>query len=126
MRHTDIETAMALWDALDDDAEVIVPIILNSGGARNYFFIERAPGADPKKLILRVFINRDEADSYKLKKRSGKLTLATTTIGHLMSALSRNLSYEVDKEIDCVLSTLDMEGNFYSIETLWSNTNKLS
>lgn len=127
MIKNDIETAMALWDALDDEAEVFVPIILNSGGAKNYFFIEKsASPVAQNKMFLRVFINRDEADTYKLKKRSPKMTLAMTTVGHLLSALDRNLAREVDKDIDCVLSTLDMEGNFYAIETLWSNNSKPS
>lgn len=125
--NNDLETAIALWDALDDEAEIFVPIVLNQGGGKNYFFMERGSLPTNKdNLTVRVFINKDEADSYKLQKRNNKLTLATTTVGHLLASLDRNLVNLIDNKIECVLSTLDMEGNFRTIETLWSNTNKNS
>ena len=123
----DLESALALWDALDDEAEVFVPIVLNNEGGKNYFFYEKDATPSVKgKMFIRVFINRDEANSYKLSTRYSKLTLATTTLGNLMRSLEKNLASQGDNKVDCVLSTLDMEGKFHIIETLWSNTNKNS
>lgn len=122
----DIETALALWDALDDEAEIFVPIVLNSKGGENFFFYEKSSPANKGKMLIRVFINKDEANSYKISTKYSKLTLAATTLGNLMKSLEKNLAPNIQDDVDCVLSTLDMEGRLHIIETLWSNSRKNS
>ena len=125
MIKNDLESALELWDALDDKAEIFVPVMQSEVSKKNLFFIER-DGKNKGVLLLRVFIDKEEGEAYKTNKKVSKIFLAETTLGHLLISLEKNLKIDVDKRIDCVLSTLDMEGNFRSIETLWSNTNKNS
>jgi len=125
MIKADLESALALWDALEEEAEIYVPVVLDST-SNGKFFVERGTlPANKDRMLVRVFVNRDEADSYKLFKKGNRLTLATTTVGHLLASLERNLT-TIDGKIECVLSTLDMNGNFHILETLWSNTNRNS
>jgi len=120
--YANAEEALAFWDMIDDDSAVFVPVVMGEGNEANAIYIEAQKNPD-KSIIhfLRVFINEDEADSYKLSKKSRKVTVAKTTIGHLVSSLHSNWGSRIDKKIDCVLSTIDISGKICSIETLWSN-----
>jgi len=114
----DLDAALALWDALDDDAEVFFPVVVSN--SKRAFYLEKP--ANKEALVFRIFISQDEAQSYVIQHRNSSISLATSTVGHLLPSLERNLSRNIDKKIDCVLSTLDMEGNFHAIETIWSNS----
>lgn len=114
----DIESALALWDALDDDAEIFFPVVVSN--SKKAFYLEKPAGKDT--MTIRAFISQSEAQSYVIQRQNSSVSLATSTVGHLLSSLERNLSRNIDKKVNCVLSTLDMEGNFHAIETIWSNS----
>lgn len=125
--YSNAEEALVFWDMVDDDANIFVPVILSKESEANAIYVESFKNVDkiPTNL-LRVFINRDEANSYKLSRQSNKVTIAKTTVGYLTKSLIRNWGNRSDKRIDCVLSTIDIDGKMCSIETLWSNILKLN
>jgi len=123
--YLDLEEALDLWEALHDEAVVFIPVLLGNTNVNSSIYLENHPHpAHKNKMLLRVFLSKEEADAYRLTKKVTSLTTAKTALGYLMKTIEKNWGGKIDKKIDCVLSTVDVDNNFYVLETLWSNSSK--
>jgi len=115
----DLETAIDLWDNVKDDTIVYVSVIPGKMPIDNSIFMEGNKKSN--RHTIRVFLHREEADMYR-RGGSGRLSLVKTNIEHLIQNLNRIFKNreKSGKDTHCVLSTIDVDGQFYGIELLWS------
>jgi len=69
--YSDIETATELWDMLGDKSIVYFPVLMNENNKS--LFLERFEDNNEKNII-RIFINKDEANSYGLAQNKPQRT----------------------------------------------------
>lgn len=122
MIYSDETLALELWDNIDEDSSIFIPIILGGQGEKNYVFMETYVSKKEEHSWVRVFINKEEAMAYKKEKARKGLSIGTTSIIHFTSYLQKHCEFgKVDKKVECILSTIDVEGKFYNIDVIWNN-----
>lgn len=122
--YSNVEDALALWDAIQEDSDIFIPMVPGKEGDKNKIFLETVTPMkkeEKRKSVLRIFINRDEADAYRIMNASSRVTVAKTTMIALLRFMERHFKNTVDMDLQCVLSTIDMDGKFHSLDSLWSN-----
>jgi hypothetical protein len=127
--YKNIDDAIELWDVMLDDNKVYTVVDERKTGPAALFFEIEEKDNDYRD-VLRVFLDKEEANSYKLyikESYSVDLILARASIGYIYSVLtSFNKKDLLGDNFWCNLSTVDLDGKFYSIETVWSNKIKWS
>lgn len=122
MAYSDSETALVIWEMLENETTPIYLAIIGNSAENTPIFLEGHKQEDKTTYYyLRVFLDRDEAHAYRTSRNTKGLVLISTTLSKLTDALNAHWKKKVDVKVDCVLSTVDIEGIFYSLELLWSN-----
>lgn len=127
MIYNDINSAIELWDNVDEGSEVFLAVKLSDGVQKNSLLIETMFAGEEERKRIRVFFSKDEADSYRIAANNKRITLAKTTIGHLIDFLDKHCGYvKVDKKVECVLTTVDIDGKYHQMDMIWNNYESLN
>lgn len=122
MIYNDEQTALELWDTVDEDSSIFIPIMIGSPYEKNSIFMETLVTKKEERSWVRVFLDKEEALAYKQQKNKKGMSIATTTVLHFVTFLKKHCNYEdVDKKVECVLSTIDIDGKFHNIDLVWNN-----
>jgi hypothetical protein len=114
--YKNIDDAIELWDVMLDDNKVYTVVDERKTGPAALFFEIEEKDNDYRD-VLRVFLDKEEANSYKLyikESYSVDLILARASIGYIYSVLtSFNKKDLLGDNFWCNLSTVDLDGKFY-------------
>lgn len=108
---------LQLWDQLGDDVEVYVPTVWSKDKDARALFVE---AKDKESVMSLVFLNRDEAEKYR-NQRTSPISFVRIKLGKLYMSFGKFFGKAYSKKFECVLSTVDIQGEFRSVEVLWSN-----
>lgn len=109
---------LQLWDQLGDEVEVFVPTVWSKEKATRALFVEPK---DKEAVLAMVFLNREEAEKYREHRSRSPITFVRITLGKLYVSFGKYFGKTYSKKFECVLSTVDIQGEFRNVEVLWSN-----
>jgi hypothetical protein len=112
------EEKIQLWDSMGDDVQVFVPTLWNTEKAQRAIFVEPR---DKDYVISMVFLHRAEAEKYREFRSKSPITFVIIPLGKLFNSFGRFFGKKYGKRFDCVLSTVDIQGEFRAVDVLWSN-----
>src|ERR1017187_894672 len=106
----DIEGRLALWDSLNEEYEVWVPITLVEENPKlRALFVERVEKNKDDHVLARVFVEQEEALAYRKARPKADITFVRITLRKLAETLNKSFSIKSGKRLDCVLSNLDKD-----------------
>lgn len=116
-----IDDKIQLWDSLTDETVVYVPTVYSKDSHTMALFVEAASPKNKESVVTMIFLNKDEADQYRTAKSTTPITFVKISLGKLYSSFSKFFGKNYSKQFNCMLSTVDVKGEFHRIETVWSN-----
>lgn len=118
-----IDEKLQLWDSLGDDVEVFLPTVWNKNRDSRAMFVELVDPKDRDRIAATIFLNREDAGKYRQKIGKEEMAFVKITLGRLYNSFAKYFSKTNGKKFECVLSTVDIRGDFRQIEIIWSNQN---
>ena len=112
------EEKVQLWDSLGDEVQVFVPTLWNQANSSRAIFVEPR---DKDHVISMVFLRREEAEKYRALRSKNPITFVIIPLGKLFNSFGRFFGEKYSKKFECVLSTVDIQGEFRAVDILWSN-----
>lgn len=113
------EIALALYDSLNAESEIYLPIYhTDQKNVRIYF-----PERNKKGQQMRAFTNESECYKYCHDKSKGetKLKVYKTTLDSLYISLYNLYKKDPDTILECVLTSTCSSGEYYNINMLWTS-----
>jgi len=127
--YNNLDSALEFWDEVDEYSKVYLLILIGNKEKKrpNTLFLEDAWNNRKERKIIRIFLTKDEIYKYKKIIKKENMSTAKTTIEYLLNFLNEKENIgEVDEPVDCMLSTIDVDGNIHSVEMLWSSSTVLN
>jgi hypothetical protein len=119
----DIEDFIAVWDLIDDDTILFLPIMATSQERTRSLFFETFTNQDNEPhLVSRAFLTLEEAQAYLKQRGDAKMSLAKIRIDRLYKSFENCFGKKkYSKTFECVLSSVNDKNEFQELDILWTN-----